>query len=198
MSDPSTLIPSALVLASASPRRQELLKHLVTDFLIAPADIDETINPGEDPRNYVIRMAREKAVAGFSEAGGIRTTLGSDTIVVLGDEVLGKPVSRAAACSMLGRLSGQTHQVYSAVALKLTNGELLETINLTAVTFGVMPLEWIKQYCQSDEPMDKAGAYAVQGATAQYIRCIDGSYTGVMGLPLFETAVILRQAGILT
>lgn len=192
MSDSSTLI-----LASASPRRHELLKHLVTGFLIAPTDIDETINPGESPGDYVMRMAREKALAGFGQAGDIRSTLGSDTIVVLGDEILGKPTSRAAACSMLGRLSGQTHQVYSAVALKLSNGELLATINITAVTFGVMPLEWIKQYCQSDEPMDKAGAYAVQGGTAQYIRCIDGSYTGVMGLPLFETAVILRQAGLM-
>ncbi len=208
MSDPSTLIPSTLnlptlipsplILASASPRRHELLKQLSIEFLIAPADIDETINPGENPGEYVTRMAKEKALAGFGQAGGARATLGSDTIVVLGDEIFGKPASRAAARSMLGRLSGNTHQVYSAVALKLTDGDLLEAINITSVTFGVMPTEWIRQYCQSDEPMDKAGAYAVQGATAQYIRCIDGSYSGVMGLPLFETAILLRQAGLLT
>jgi septum formation protein len=189
---------STLILASASPRRHELLKQLQIEFLIAPADIDETISPGEIPLDYVTRMAKEKALAGFSQAGGKCATMGSDTIVILGDDVLGKPTSRAAACSMLGRLSGNTHQVYSSVALKLTNGDLLETINITSVTFGVMPLEWIRQYCQSDEPMDKAGAYAVQGGTAQYIQCIDGSYSGVMGLPLFETAVLLRQAGLLT
>ena len=208
MSDPSTLIPPTLnsstlnpltlILASASPRRHELLKQLEIKFLIAPADIDETIYPHENPRIYVSRMAKEKALAGFDNGEAARPTLGSDTIVVLGDEILGKPASRADARSMLGRLSGNTHQVYSAVALKLTDGSLLETLNISSVTFGVMPLEWIRQYCQSDEPMDKAGAYAVQGATAQYIRCIDGSYSGVMGLPLFETAIILRQAGLLT
>lgn len=192
MSDPATLI-----LASASPRRHELLKQLAIGFVIVPADIDETMSPDESPRDYVTRMARDKALAGFDQANGAHATLGSDTIVVLDDEVLGKPVSRADARAMLARLSGNTHRVFSAVALKLVNGELLETINITSVTFGVMPMKWIAQYCQSDEPMDKAGAYAVQGATAQYIRCIDGSYSGVMGLPLFETATILRQAGLL-
>lgn len=192
MSDSSTLI-----LASASPRRHELLKQLAIGFVIAPADIDETMRPNEGPRDYVTRMAKDKALAGFEQANGAHPTLGSDTIVVLGDEVLGKPVSRADARSMLARLSGKTHRVLSAVALKLVNGELLETINITSVTFGVMPTKWIAQYCQSDEPMDKAGAYAVQGGTAQYIRCIEGSYSGVMGLPLFETAAILRQAGLL-
>ena len=174
-----------------------MLKYLVAEFVIAPADIDETIRLNESPRDYVIRMAREKAEAGFEQAGHTAATLGSDTTVVLGDEVLGKPVSREDACQMLGRLSGQTHHVYSAVALKLSSGELLETINISAVTFGEMPINWIENYCQSDEPMDKAGAYAVQGQTAQYIQRIDGSYTGVMGLPLFETAALFRQAGLL-
>lgn len=188
---------STIILASASPRRHQLLKQLLTDFQIAPADIDETINPDENPEKYVTRMAREKALAGFEQAGGVQSTLGSDTIVLLAQEVLGKPGSRAAARLMLGRLSGQTHRVLSAVAIKLASGQLLETLNITSVTFGDIPSDWIAQYCQSDEPMDKAGAYAVQGGTAQFIRCIDGSYTGVMGLPLFETAALLRQAGIL-
>lgn len=192
MSDPSTLI-----LASASPRRHELLKQLNIKFLIAPADIDETISVGESARDYVKRMAREKALAGFKQAECMCATMGSDTIVVLGDEILGKPISRADACSMLGRLSENTHQVYSSVAIKLPSGEMLEDLNITSVTFGVMPTQWIEQYCQSNEPMDKAGSYAVQGGTAQFIRCIDGSYSGVMGLPLFETAVLLRRAGLL-
>lgn len=189
---------STLVLASASPRRHELLKQLGIKFHIAPADIDETIVSGEKAKDYVIRMAREKALAGFEQAQSCRPVLGSDTIVVLGDEILGKPTSRAAARAMLGRLSDNTHQVYSAVAIKLPDDTLLETLNITSVTFGEMPAEWIKSYCQTDEPMDKAGAYAVQGGTARYIRCIDGSYSGVMGLPLFESAVLLRQAGLLS
>ena len=98
---------------------------------------------------------------------------------------------------MLQSLSGQTHHVYSAVALALSLDNVLDTLNVTAVTFGKMPAQWIKQYCQSDEPMDKAGAYAVQGGTGQYIRHIEGSYSGVMGLPLFETAELLRRAGLL-
>jgi septum formation protein len=190
--------PHTLILASASPRRHELLKQLDINFQIAPADIDETIAAGESARQYVTRMAIEKALAGFEQANGSRATLGSDTIVVLGEDILGKPASRAEAREMLGRLSGQTHQVYSAVAIKLINGAVLETLNITSVTFGQIPAEWIRHYCESDEPMDKAGAYAVQGGTAQHIRCIDGSYSGVMGLPLFETAVLLRQAGLLT
>ena len=98
---------------------------------------------------------------------------------------------------MLQKLSGQTHHVYSSVALVQSNDMVLDTLNITAVTFGDMPLEWIRQYCQGDEPMDKAGAYAVQGGAGQYIRRIDGSYSGVMGLPLFETAQLLRRAGLL-
>ena len=98
---------------------------------------------------------------------------------------------------MLQALSDKTHHVYSSVALALKPGVLLESLNITAVTFGKMPLDWIAKYCQSDEPMDKAGAYAVQGGTGQYIRRIEGSYSGVMGLPLFETAELLRRGGIL-
>ena len=98
---------------------------------------------------------------------------------------------------MLGRLSGQTHEVYTAVALAVAPDSVLEALNITSVTFGEIPPEWIHEYCKGEEPMDKAGAYAVQGGTGQFIRRIDGSYSGVMGLPLFETAQILRQAGLL-
>jgi len=188
----------AFILASASPRRRELLKQLDVTFKVQPADIVETVNAGETARQFVRRMALEKALAGFEQGGRLEVTMGADTIVVLNDEILGKPGSQAGAETMLGRLSGQTHHVYSAVALVVEAGKVLETLNVTAVTFGEMPRAWIKQYCQGDEPMDKAGAYAVQGGAGQYIRCIEGSYSGVMGLPLYETAVMLRQAGLLT
>ena len=186
-----------ILLASGSPRRQELLKQLAVTFTVTAANIDESILDGELPKDYVLRMAREKALAGLEFSAGLMPALGSDTIVLLDGEILGKPTSRGDAERMLQGLSGHTHHVYSSVALALTPEEVLDTLNITAVTFAEMPAEWIKQYCQSDEPMDKAGAYAVQGGAGQYICHIDGSYSGVMGLPLFETAGILRKAGLL-
>jgi septum formation protein len=187
----------SILLASGSPRRRELLKQLAVTFKVAAADIDESVIDGETPEDYVLRLAREKAQAGFEQNGGLMPALGSDTIVLLDGRILGKPETRAEAESMLQSLSGQTHHVYSAVALALKSDNVMDTLNITAVTFGKMPAQWIKQYCQSDEPMDKAGAYAVQGGTGQYIRRIEGSYSGVMGLPLFETAELLRRAGLL-
>jgi len=186
-----------LLLASASPRRRELLKQLDVSFTVAAANIDESIKVGETPKDFVLRMAREKALAGLEQTAGLMPALGSDTIVLLDGRILGKPESRPDAESMLRDLSGQTHHVYSSVALALKPGDVLDTLNITAVTFGKMPTDWIKQYCQGDEPMDKAGAYAVQGGAGQYICRIEGSYSGVMGLPLFETAELLRQAGLL-
>lgn len=187
----------SILLASGSPRRHELLKQLDVSFSIAAANIDESMHEGESTEKYVLRMAREKALAGLEQTMGLMPSLGSDTIVLLNDRVLGKPESRAEAESMLQALSGQTHHVYSSVAIALSPDQVLETLNITAVTFGEMPETWIKKYCQSNEPMDKAGAYAVQGGTGQYIRRIEGSYSGVMGLPLFETAELLRKAGVL-
>jgi len=189
--------PTTFILASASPRRRELLGQLAVTFKVAPADIDETIADGETAREFVQRMALEKAQAGFELGGGSLPALGADTIVLLGDEILGKPASRASAVAMLQSLSGRTHQVYSAVALIPDSGDVLETFNSTDVTFADLPTGWIERYCQSEEPMDKAGAYAVQGGAGQYIRCIKGSYSSVMGLPLYETAVLLRHAGLL-
>lgn len=189
--------PHPILLASASPRRRELLKHLVINFEVAATDIDESIIEGETPRDYVLRLSRAKALAGFTQSGGRLPVLGSDTIVLLDGEMLGKPDSRTEAESMLQRLSGRTHEVYSAVSLVVDPETVLDELNITAVSFGEMPAAWIRKYCQSDEPMDKAGAYAVQGGTGQFIRRIEGSYSGVMGLPLFETAALLRRAGLL-
>jgi septum formation protein len=186
-----------ILLASGSPRRRELLKQLAVNFEVAAADIDESLIKGETPRDYVMRLSRAKALAGYTQNGGDLPALGSDTIVLLDGKILGKPQSRADAEMMLQRLSGCTHEVYSGVALAVNSETVLDNLNITRVTFGDMPLWWIKKYCQGDEPMDKAGAYAVQGGTGQYISRIDGSYSGVMGLPLFETAELLRRAGLL-
>lgn len=186
-----------LLLASASPRRRELLKQLDVPFAVDSADIDETHVAGESPEAYVRRLSREKALAGWALCDGEMPVLGSDTIVLLDDEILCKPVSRQQAMEMLGRLSGRTHEVYSAVALALDGDRVMDTLNVTRVTFANMPSDWIERYCQTDEPMDKAGSYAVQGATSQFICRIDGSYSGVMGLPLYETAGLLRRAGLL-
>jgi septum formation protein len=186
-----------ILLASASPRRKELLGQLGVRFTVAPVNIDESLLAGESPREHVVRLAREKALAGFEQNLGLMPALGSDTIVLLDGDILGKPGSRAEAENMLNRLSGQTHHVYSAVALAVKPDDVLEAINITAVTFGELPRDWVREYCRGDEPMDKAGAYAVQGGAGQFIRHIDGSYSGVMGLPLFETAQLLRQAGLL-
>jgi septum formation protein len=187
----------SILLASASPRRRELLTQLSIKFKVSAADINESIAEAETALDYVVRMARDKALAGLKQTGGMMPALGSDTIVLLDGEIFGKPESRSEAESMLQDLSGQTHHVYSSVALALKPDNVLEALNITAVTFADMPAEWITQYCQSDEPMDKAGAYAVQGGAGQYIRRIDGSYSAVMGLPLFETAELLRRAGLL-
>jgi septum formation protein len=187
----------SILLASGSPRRRELLKQLDVTFTVSAANIDESIMPAETTEKYVLRMAREKALAGLEQTMGLMPALGSDTIVLLDGRMLCKPGSRAEAESMLQSLSEQTHHVYSSVALALQPDKVLEALNITAVTFGKMPADWIRKYCQSDEPMDKAGAYAVQGGTGQYIRRIEGSYSGVMGLPLFETAELLRLGGVL-
>ena len=187
----------SIILASGSPRRRELLHQLAVNFEVASADIDESLIEGETPRDYVIRLSRAKALEGFNQCGGSLPVIGSDTIVLLDGEILCKPESRNEAENMLMRLSGRTHQVYSGVALVTGPDNVSDTLNITSVTFGDMPETWIRQYCQTDEPMDKAGAYAVQGATGQYISRIEGSYSGVMGLPLYETAGLLRRAGLL-
>ena len=171
--------------------------QLAVNFEVAAADIDESLINGETPHDYVLRLSRAKALAGYMQSTSRLPVLGSDTIVLLDGEILGKPESRSEAESMLQRLSGRTHEVYSGVALVLDPETVSDALNITAVTFGDMPVAWIRQYCQSNEPMDKAGAYAVQGGTGQYIQRIEGSYSGVMGLPLFETAQLLRNADLL-
>ena len=186
-----------LILASSSPRRRELLNQVGMAYQVIVADIDESIRPGEDVGEYVCRMAREKALEVHQRDGVTVAVLGADTAVVVNGRVLGKPVDREDAIRMLESLSGRTHEVWSAVALVSPGGGLRQRLNITRVTFSELDRAWIESYCDSGEPMDKAGAYGVQGIAAQKISHIEGSYSGVMGLPLHETAEILQAAGVL-
>lgn len=185
-----------VLLVSGSPRRRELLATIEVLFEVYDADIDETRRPGEEPQDYTIRLAREKAMAGVAVKGHDVPALGADTIVLVDAQVMGKPDSPGHAAQMLRRLSGRRHQVITSVAVMGRDQQLDHRTQCSWVEFGEIPGAWIEQYCQRAEPMDKAGAYAVQGLSAQWIRHIEGSYSGVMGLPLFETSQLLRQAGL--
>lgn len=186
-----------LILASASPRRRELLEQLGVDYLCDPAAIDETPLAGEKPGDYVRRMAREKVSAVAARHPASRRVLAADTTVVLGDDVLGKPRDHFDGLAMLARLSGRSHSVLTAICLNgagETHGELVET----RVEFAVLSREVCEAYLATDEPWDKAGCYAIQGLGGAFVRSIQGSYSNVVGLPLSETWQLLRAAGIAT
>jgi septum formation protein len=184
-----------IVLASASPRRRELLGVLGVQFEVVPAEIDESRLAGETPAAYVERMALEKARCGGARAGGAQSlVLGADTAVVVGNHTLGKPLDRSDALGMLAALGGRTHRVMTAVAV--TDGERLECrISDTAVTMRPISRGEAEAYWETGEPADKAGAYAVQGVGAMFVSHLAGSYSGVVGLPLFETAELLAGFG---
>lgn len=183
-----------LILASASPRRRELLATLIADFTVMPADIDESRRPHEPADRHVARLAAGKAAHIAAACPGC-FVLGSDTEVVLADECLGKPNNPGQARTMLGRLSGREHEVISAVSLIAPDGLETRRICRTMVRFERLPETWITRYVASGEPMDKAGAYAIQGRAAAFVRHLEGSYSGVVGLPLFETAELLAGVG---
>ena len=185
-----------LILASASPRRRELLDQIGVDYQVAVADIDETALPAEQPPAHVRRLARLKAQAVHRRLGPDRPVLGADTVVVLDGDILGKPRSRAHGLAMLRRLSGRAHQVLSAMCLILADGRALEAVSTSQVHFRPLDEREIIAYWETGEPCDKAGAYAIQGRGAIFVRHLEGSFSGVMGLPLYETAELLRQAGI--
>jgi septum formation protein len=189
--------PLHLILASASPRRRELLRQVGVEFNVVVAAVNESVLPGESPAAYVLRVARDKALSVLAREGDALPVLGADTAVVLGDRILGKPDSRADAIAMLEDLSGRTHEVYSAVVLATAAGKVLDCLNITRVTFARLDRVWIERYCDTGDPMDKAGAYGVQGRAAEKITRIEGSFSGVMGLPLYETCRLLRQAEVL-
>ena len=190
-------MPSAaplLTLASASPRRRELLEQIGVTHLVSAADIDETVRPGEAPADYVVRMACAKARA-VHERGGELPVLAADTIVVIDGLILGKPGDRAACVAMLGRLSGRTHQVLTAVALASAAGVAFR-VSASEVRFRTVTPAECAAYWESGEPRDKAGGYAIQGRGALFIEHLSGSFSGVMGLPLYETGELLTAAGI--
>lgn len=188
-----------LYLASGSPRRKELLAQTGVIFERIAAPIDETPLSNENPRDYVIRMAVEKAESGWrhlEEMGlALKPVLASDTSVVLGDEILGKPLDEADAAAMLRKLSDQKHEVLTSLALRDVNG--VETrLSVSRVTFAELSDAQIATYVASGEPMDKAGAYGIQGLGGVFVAHLDGSFTGVMGLPLHDTAALLAKHGL--
>lgn len=183
-----------LILASSSPRRSALLGSLGIEFDVRPAHIDESVRPGEPPRTLVERLAREKAEAVTPDGAGW-LVLGADTVVVLGDEILGKPRDSAHAQEMLCRLSGRTHLVLTAVALagQSRRSRLVQT----SVEFRRLSKEEVAWYADSDEPLDKAGGYAIQGIGGFLVSAIRGSPSSVIGLPLAETVELLEESGVL-
>lgn len=183
-------------LASRSPRRQELLRQIGVEFETVRVEVEEAVLADETPQNMVCRLALAKARAGLAALGGQARgpVLGSDTAVVLDEEIFGKPANRAQGLAMLARLSGRCHRVMSAIALV---GPGLEEVrlNITEVCFRETTDQERQACWDSGEPTDKAGAYGIQGLAAIFVKNINGSYSGVMGLPLYETAELLAQAG---
>lgn len=183
----------SLILASASPRRSELLEQIGVSFTVQPANIDETPRPAEAPGDYVERLAREKALAIAVNAPG-KKVLGSDTSVVLEGGILGKPATEAEACAMLGQLSGRSHQVMTAIALA-ENNVCQSLLVVVEVTFRALLDDEIAAYVATGEPMDKAGSYGIQGLGGIFVKELKGSYSAVVGLPLQETASLLTNVG---
>ncbi|WFP48961.1 Maf family protein [Methylomonas sp. EFPC3] len=184
-----------LILASASPRRRELLAQIGIRHAVMAVDIDETPFPGEAPAAYVERVAAEKSAVCAAQSDSRLPILAADTSVICDGRILGKPDDLQHAIEMLSRLSGRSHQVYSAVSLR--SGQThWQALSVSEVRFRPLSHQEIVAYWQTGEPCDKAGAYAIQGLASVFIESIAGSFSGVMGLPLFETAQLLSQAGI--
>lgn len=201
-----SVLDKKIYLASRSPRRRELLAQIGVGFEVLllredaarSADVDETPLPSEYPHDYVLRISRSKAEAGWQRVLQRRLpyhpVLVADTAVVLGDRIMGKPLNREAAMEMLAALAGKRHDVLTAVAV--ASGERIEhRLSVSNVQLGELTDHAIRRYVMSGEPLDKAGAYAVQGKAAAFIEKIEGSYSGVMGLPLYETTQLLAQFG---
>lgn len=187
-----------LLLASASPRRVELLSQLPIEFQQAPVNIDETPLATEPAIDYVCRMSREKAEkASELFAGEDLVILAADTTVVHGQTILGKPENLDDFTRMMRLLSASQHQVYTSVSV-IQNQQAVHKLSVSKVEFAPLTDEQIQWYWQTGEPQDKAGGYGIQGKGAVFIRSIEGSYTGIVGLPLYETAEILRGFGILS
>lgn len=196
-----------IYLVSRSPRRRELLAQigvgfellLLRDDLARGMDVDESPLPGENPRDYVLRVSHAKAEVGWLRVQQRRLphfpVLAADTAVVLNGRIMGKPANRDAAMEMLLTLSGKRHEVLTAVAVA-NAGRIEQKLSASIVQFGKLTNHAVRRYAMTGEPLDKAGAYAIQGHAAAFIEKIEGSYSGVMGLPLYETAELLASFGI--
>lgn len=193
MEDEDTMIQRyhPIILASQSPRRRQLLARVVPKFDVCPADVDETMVPGCAPQQAVADLARRKAQAVFAQAEPGALVIAADTIVVCG-AILGKPTDMAHAVRMLEMLSGRTHQVMTAVCVKTAHREDTQ-VSVTDVTFRTLRPGEAAEYAASGEPMDKAGAYGIQGQGGLFISRIDGDYYGVMGLPICMLGEMLHQ-----
>lgn len=190
----STAADAVICLASVSPRRRELLAQIGVPHTVVAAHVDESLLSAEAPADYVARLARLKATT-VRERGEVLPVLAADTTVVFEGSVYGKPSDRGDGLAMLAALAGRTHQVLTAVALATVRGVALR-VNCSSVRFRNIERAEMEAYWDTGEPRDKAGGYAIQGYGAAFITSLSGSYSGVMGLPLFETAELLREAGI--
>jgi nucleoside triphosphate pyrophosphatase len=185
--------PPPIVLASGSPRRKQLLEMLHIPFRVIPPDVDEHVLPGEEPGQYVTRLSRAKAAAVAARAPG-EVILAADTTVVLDGAIFEKPTSTAHAVEMLSRLQGRTHEVMTAVAVA-RDGEVAQALDVSRVTFRPADRATLEAYVATGEPMDKAGAYAIQGLGAPLIERVEGDFFGVMGLPLRLALDLLARFG---
>lgn len=200
-------VTARIFLASRSPRRRELLTQISISFDTLlfrdkpreDPEIDETPLPGEDPVAYVLRVAHAKAAHGHRLVGWRhlrpQPVLSADTTLEVDGDIIGKPVDTADAFAILRRLSGRAHRVLTAVAVSTPAGQVFEALSENIVTFRELSDDEIERYVASGEPMDKAGAYGIQGRAGMFVSRLEGSFTGVMGLPVCETALLLRQAG---
>lgn len=186
---------SQLILASQSPRRAELLSQLQVSFTQHSVDIDESPLPDEAPQTLVARLASQKARAGVAAFSSTLPVLGSDTIVVVNGEVLGKPADEADCMRMLRLLSDSVHQVMTSVAIA-RGDRLFQTTVTTDVVFKPLSEAEMKWYWQTQEPRDKAGGYGIQGLGGRFVKHLSGSYSAVVGLPLYETSLLLKEVGI--
>ncbi|WP_405234094.1 Maf family protein [Lentisalinibacter salinarum] len=184
----------AVVLASASPRRRELLAAYGLEPVVRPVDVDETAHPGETPRDYVERLAVAKAEAAAADAPGA-VVIGADTAVALDGEIYGKPASATDFRRMMGALGGRAHEVYTGVAV-VQGGRTAVRTAVSRVRLRQLDEREMRQYWASGEPRDKAGGYAIQGLGALFVSGLEGSYSGVVGLPLYETGELLAAAGV--
>lgn len=187
-----------ILLASASPRRAEILKRHGIDFIVSPADIEESVNPGEKAQDYVLRIAREKAESrvGLLGIDGCQLVLAADTCVEVGNRILGKPANLEDFVNMLKSLSNKTHEVHSGVVL-VGSEQTVDLVQVsTRVHFRRLSEQEIIAYWKSGEPQDKAGGYGIQGLAAEFVIGIEGSYSNVVGLPILETMELLNRRGI--